>query len=399
MLPLTGVKVIEFAAGDAGPYCGMVLADLGAEVIKVERIGGDSDRDLGPVWRAAQFVAYNRNKKSVAVDLESERGKEAVLKLLGSSDVLLDSMGVGVLDALGLSHEAVSKLNPKLVYCSITGYGEGPYGNRPGVEPIIESESGFMQAIGETEPQQPLTAGYPPIRLGSPIIPCGAGMYGVLAVMGALLNRRRTGRGEYIRIGLFETAVALLQQHIAGFSVSKRFGKHSADLYKTSDGGWVHGKYVDTNDDYWRRFCEVFGISKEDLAETATEEKRKANPRKVEEIKKAGFLSVTAAESMKKILDGRLVAGTVITIKDVIEDPHVKATKQLIPLIPDPEVTGSEKPALCPMLPIRTNDYNLDAAAKWTAAPRLGEHTAEVLRKLGYTDEQITNLRKSKVIA
>ncbi len=398
MLPLAGIRVAEFATGDAGPYCGMILADLGAEVIKVEGIKGDSDRNLDPVWRAAQFVTYNRNKKSVAVDMESEKGRETVLKLLANCDVLIDGMGVGALDAFGLSYKTVSGINPRIVYCSITGYGEGPYGNRPGNDAIIEAESGFMQAIGETEPQQPLTAGYPPIRLGSPVIPCGAGMYGVMSVMGALLNRRKTGKGDYVRIGLFESAVALLQQHIAAFSLSKRFVKHTADLYKTSDGGYVHGKYADTNDDYWKRFCDVFGVSKEDFEATATDEKRKASPAKVEEVKKAAFAKVTTAESMQKILEGRLIAGTVINMKEVVEDPHVRATKQLVSLTPHPEVTQSGKSVLTPMLPIRTNDYNLDATAKWTPAPRLGERTAEVLRGLGYSEEQISNLRREKVI-
>ena len=205
MLPLNKLKVLDLTQSAAGPYACMILADLGAEVIKVEPPEtGEPFRHFGGGYEAAYFVANNRNKKSIAIDLKNEKGKEVMLKLLKDCDIFVENYSPGAVDRLGLSYEVASKLNPKLIYCSIKGYGEGPYESRPAYDPVIEAEAGIMSVTGE--PNQS------PVRLGGPVIDYMTGVFGVISILLALKNREETGKGEMIEVNLFESAVSMISQ-------------------------------------------------------------------------------------------------------------------------------------------------------------------------------------------
>ncbi len=403
MTSLVGIRVVEVTTDVAGPYAGMVFADLGAEVVKVEDTKVNPDRDV-PLFRAAKFIAFNRNKKSVAIDLKSNDGKEAALRLIGNSDVFIENLNPGVADSLGLSYEVLSKLNPGIVYISIRGYLPGPYGNWPAVDSCIESLSGLTSTTGEPEPQIPgvvgLTegriplTGNPPLVLSQPSIPCGAAIYGVIGAVGALLNRVKTGRGDKIVVGMLETGVSLVEQHLSAFALYGVLGKHTLDLRRSKDG-WALiplGR--------WDQFVKAFDVSKEVAQEFATREAREMNAEKLNKLVDDIISKLSSNEIRERLTKGGMDGAALGAISELPENEHLKAIKNFVPLTPDPEVTltPDRKTALCAMFPIRTSNYTPEATSKWTPAPKLGENTAEVLRAVGYTEGQIADLGKRGII-
>lgn len=395
VLPLSGIKVVELTRDISGPYCGMALADMGAEVTKVESPKAVS-RDGGPLWKAAKFVAYNRNKKSVAVDLESDEGRMVTAKLIKTSDVFLENLAPGAADRLGFSYKRVSKLNPKIIYCSIKYYLPGPYGDRDVDDAIVETEAGFQQQMGNEEPAEPLNVESPPLKLGVPISALGAGEFAALAIAGALLSRMKTGTGEYINVGHFETAYCLLSS--SDYSLRKEKRKHTAVNYKLKDGEWIQGSYIANTDDRWKAFCDAFGVGKEEYEASDTAEKRRAAAQQVKNIIRKYVSQFTLEEARKKVVDNNIIAGAVVTMKEVLDNDQLKS--KLIPLAVVPEVgmTDSPKTIAHLMLPIRSKDYNPEATGNWTPAPKLGQDTVETLRKLGYTEEHIKDLSKREII-
>lgn len=406
VLPLSGIKVVELTANVAGPYAGVMLADFGAEVVKVERPEVEPNRDLGPEWRGAIFVSYNRSKKSLAIDLESESGKDLMLKLLKGSDVFIENLEPGFVEGLGFSYDVVAKINPKIIYVSIKGYLEGPYGNRPAHGAIIEAESSLMYTTGE------IREGAPPCRPAGPIIDCSTGIFTVIAIMGALMNREKTGKGDKIVSGIFESAVSLVQSSVSGYSLDKRVaGKWGSRAgggalafgmcFKSKDG-WV---YADApSDKYWSILCDALEISDEDkqrFPSTEAMRKEKKDPQPVLNLIASAISKFTTAEAAKRIFEKKGVGAPVNTMKEIADDPQLKDTKSFVPLTPDQKVTLTPNRKAVPyiMLPTRTKEYNPNMMG-WggTPAPKLGEHTVEIIRGLGYTDEQITDLRKRKII-
>lgn len=400
VLPLSGIKVVELTRDISGPICGMALADLGAEVIKVERPKTDPYRDGGPLWKAAEFVAYNRNKKSITIDLENDDGRMIMSRLLKTADVFLENLPPGVVDKMGFSYERVSKTNPKIVYCSIKSYLPGPYGDRDVEDTIVETQAGYPAHMGEQETVGTLTYSSPPLKLGVPIAAMEAGQLANIWIVGTLLTRMKTSIGDYIKVGEFETCFNTLG---AGeMAVWKEWGKQTAINYKTKDGGWVHGRYIFRTDDRWKAFCDAFGVSKEDYEATNTEEKREAlggqEGSGMKSIIAKYISQYTLEEARKKIIDNGIIAGAAVTMKEVLENDQLKP--KLIPLTVDSTVGMTPKPTavMNMMLPIRSKDYNPQATGHWTPAPKLGQDTIKVLSGLGYTEDQINDLRKRNII-
>jgi len=398
MLPLQGLKVLELTAYAAGPYACMIMADLGAEVIKVEPTEtGEPFRYFGGGYEAAYFVAINRNKKSLSINLKDEDGKKVFLKLMQNCDIFLENQGPGSVDRLGFSYQVASQLNPKIIYCSLKGYGEGPYEKRPAFDPVIEAESGIMSLQGEP--------GRPPVRVGGPVIDYVAGMYGVIAIMGALSNRETTGKGEMIEVNMFESAVSMMSQALNEYAVYRTIpGKLGSgwgpyQAFKAKDGFVFVGVI---SDKHWQRFCEAFGVSEEVMEKFSTAASRisEENEKELERIVAAIVSKMSVKEVSKKLMDADVPGAPVNTMKEVLEDPHLKYRKSLVPLISDIEVTKTrhERAAACPMLPLRCSFYTPSITSNWLPAQKLGEQSVEILKALHYTEEQISDLRKRKVI-
>lgn len=397
VLPLSGVRVVELTRNVSGPICGMALADMGAEVIKVERSKADPYRDGGPLWKTAMFVVYNRNKKSVAVDLGTDDGRMIMSKLLKTADVLLENLPPGVVDGMGFSYERVSKSNPKIVYCSIKSYLLGPYGDRDVEDTIVETQAGYPALMGEEGTTGTLTYSQPPLKLGVPIAAVHAGQEADIWIVGTLLTRNKTGKGDYIQIGEFESGVNTLAP--CEMATWKEWGKQTSISYKTKDGEWIHGRYIANTDDRWKAFCDAFGVSKEEFEATMTAELRgDPTSEKVKTVIAKYVSQYTLEEARKKIIDNGIIAGAAVTMKDVLENEQLKP--KLIPLTVDATVGMTPKPTAVMhlMLPIRSKDYNPQATGHWTPAPKLGQDTTEILSQLGYTESQIDDLRKRQVV-
>ncbi|MGZ5260567.1 MAG: CaiB/BaiF CoA transferase family protein, partial [Burkholderiales bacterium] len=273
-LPLQGIRVAEFCHVVMGPTCGLILGDLGAEVIKVEPLDGDHTRKL-VASGAGFFPTYNRNKKSIAVDLKSSAGREMVLKLVKSADVLTENFRPGAMDKLGFGYETLKELRPGLIYCSMKGFLPGPYDHRTGLDEVVQMMGGLAYMTGGR---------FGPLRAGASVNDVMGGMFGAIAILAALHQRKETGKGQYVQSGLFENNAFLVAQHMMeGVAIGKpvtpmpdRIRAWALyDNFKTSDGELVFvGVVTDTQ---WKVFCEAFGLSHL-LADASL----KTNPQRVE---------------------------------------------------------------------------------------------------------------------
>ncbi len=388
MLPLSGTKVIAWTNVVAGPFGGMVFADLGAEVILIERERG---RRNSP--------AEERNKKSIVLDLRKDEGKEILRRLLESADFFFENYAPGAADRLGFSYEAVSKLNPRIIYISLKGYGDrGPYGTRGGNDPVIETETGLINVIGAKDPTRP------PCRIGASTIDVTTAQFAVMTALAGMLNREKTGKGCYIKTFLYEDAVCILSEHLVLQQLyGREFGRSGSGTgasqhFKTRDK-WI---YVDASADAtWQGFCDAFDVADDVRKEFAADVAREKNPEKIGAIMADVLSGVKAREAIEKLVKTGVPCAQVNTFKEVMEDPHLLATKSLVPLQTDPEVTGKwyRRTSVGVMLPLRASFYN-PSVEGWggKAMPRRGEHTDEVLHGLGYSEAQIADLHKNKIV-
>jgi formyl-CoA transferase len=277
---LSDVLVVDLSRVLAGPYCTMILADLGAEVIKVERPGqGDSTRQWGPPWygdESAYYLSANRNKKSITINLKSERGREILRDLASQADVVVENFRCGTMDRWGLGYDALREANPGLIYCAITGYGQdGPYRDRPGYDFVIQAPGGIMSITGPVEG--------PPMKVGVAIVDITAALFAAVSILGALHERASSGEGQYIDIALLDSQVAWLANVAGNYLVSgrrpARYGNAHPnivphELFPTSDGWIAVGV---GNDRQWQKLCEVAGWS-----DLASDERFATNPGRVE---------------------------------------------------------------------------------------------------------------------
>ena len=387
-LPLQGIRVAEFCHVVMGPACGLVLADLGAEVIKVEPLDGDHTRKL-VASGAGFFPTYNRNKKSFAVDLKSPPGREAVLKLIAGADVLTENFRSGAMDNLGFGCEAMRKLNPRLVYCSLKGFLPGPYEHRTGLDEVVQMMGGLAYMTGGR---------YGPLRAGASVNDVMGGMFGAIAILAALHQRSATGKGQYVQSALYENNAFLMAQHMmeglaTGKPVSPMPDRVRAwalyDNFKTREGELVFvGVVTDTQ---WKIFCEAFG-----LQDLLADPVLKTNPQRVEArprimpIVSAIFAKMGKQELMDKCEKLGLPFAPIAKPEDLFDDPHLNASGGLTPVT----LPGGIRTKV-PNLPIE-----MDGARFGTRLdiPRVGEHTRDVLAGLGYDSAAIAKLEAEKTV-
>jgi len=383
--PLSGLKVIEFSHMVMGPCAGLMLADMGAEVIKVEPLGGDKTRRLRGAG-AGYFPMYNRNKKSIAINLKSPEGKAAILEMIKTADVFIENFRPGALDKLGFGYEDLKALNPRLIYCSEKGFLDGPYSHRTALDEVTQMMGGLAYMTGP--PGRPL-------RAGSSVIDVTGGMFGAMGVMAALNERHMTGQGKHVSAALFETTVFLVGQHMAQKAVT---GQAAApmparvsswaiyQLFDTKDGEQVFVGVV--SDGQWKILCEAFDLDHllkdPELAENRDRviHKDKFLPQIIDKFK-----SLTKAELMEKIENLGLPFAPIGKPEDMFEDPHLNAGGGLL----DMEMEDGERCKL-PALPISLNGERLNLQLD---PPKAGEHTDELLNGLGL---DVADLKSKGVI-
>ncbi|HEX5768827.1 MAG TPA: CaiB/BaiF CoA-transferase family protein [Burkholderiales bacterium] len=388
MLPLQGIRVVEFAHMVMGPSCGLVLADLGAEVIKVEPLAGDNTRRLEAAG-AGFFPVFNRNKKSLAVDLQKPEGRELILKLLRKADVLTENFRPRALDKLGFSYEKLSKENPKLVYCSLKGFLKGPYEHRLALDEVTQMMGGLAYMTGL--PDRPL-------RAGSSVIDIMGGTFAAVGILAALREREKTGRGMRVTSALFESTAYLVAQHMAQFELTgeapppmsvKRPAWGIYDIFDTAGGGRLFvGVVTDTQ---WEVFCREFGAP-----DLAGDPRLRSNGLRVKE---RGWLVPRINDIMMKHTQAELTAkleaiglpfAPIAKPWDLLEDPHLKASKGLV------ETRINTKTIRVPALPLALDGERLGKRAD---PPGIGQHGAELLSQLGYSSADLARLKDEGVVA
>ncbi len=390
-LPLTGIRVLELSHIVAGPSGGLLLADLGADVIKVEEPrGGDQSRAMPN--RGSTFYALNRNKRSLAVDLKSESGRDIFTRLVRGTDILLDNYSPGVLERLGFGYEWGSSINPGIIYCSIKGFLPGPYGDRPLLDELAQMMGSMAYMTGP--------AGRP-LRAGSSVIDIGAATYGVLATLAALVDRQRTGRGQRIQSGLFESTVWFTAQHLAQAGLNgespvpmpergmgSRLGWGVYRLFKTADDREVF--IAITSNGHWQRFCEEFGL--EDLSadpELDSNAKRAANRHRTIPRIEAVAASLTAAELIERMERVQVPYAPLNNPFDLLSDPQLNSGKLM-------EVQTEAGPTIKTAgTPVASNHFTPSVRHQ---PPGLGQHTREVLQDVGYSEAEIDALAASGAV-
>ncbi len=388
MLPLDGVRVVEFAHMVMGPSCGLVLADLGAEVIKVEPLAGDNTRRLEAAG-AGFFPIFNRNKKSLAVDLAHPEGKEWVLKLIRTADVVTENFRPGALDRLGFSFEKLQKENSKLIYCSLKGFLKGPYEHRLALDEVTQMMGGLAYMTGL--PDRPL-------RAGSSVIDIMGGTFAAIGILAALRERETSGRGKRVTSSLFESTAYLVAQHIAQYELTgeapppmsvKRPAWGVYDIFETADGGRLFvGVVTDTQ---WEVFCREFGAP--DLKSDA---RLMTNGQRVKE---RSWL-LPALSSLIRKYDQKSLAAKLEQIGlpfapiakpwDLLDDPHLNAFGGLM------EIRVSGKTLHVPSLPLELDGERLPKRAD---PPEVGQHGRELLTELGCSPQDIDSLRDRRIVA
>ncbi|RZJ23220.1 MAG: CoA transferase [Haliea sp.] len=387
-LPYAGTRVVEFTHMVMGPTCGMVLADLGAEVIKVEPLAGDNTRRL--LGSGAGFFAmFNRNKKSIAIDLQQAEGREVALRLVAGADIVSENFKPGTMKKLGLDYAALSRLNQRLVYVSHKGFLPGPYDHRTALDEVVQMMGGLTYMTGR--PGDPL-------RAGSSVNDIMGGMFGAIGAMAALAQREKTGRGQEVQSALFENNVFLVAQHMMQFAVTGQAAdpmpsRISAwavyDVFTVRDGEQIFLAVV--SDSQWALFCQAFGLA--DLQgdpRLATNNDRVRARDWMMPLLRARLAAWPAAELAAVFERHGLPFAPITRPQDLFEDPHLLGTGGLAPMVlPDGRETR------VPLLPLM-----LDGARPGvrTDPPRLGQHTAALLQEAGYSPAEVAALRAKGVI-
>jgi crotonobetainyl-CoA:carnitine CoA-transferase CaiB-like acyl-CoA transferase len=392
LLPLHGLRVLELGHIVAGPTASLILADLGADVIKVENPdGGDQARRMPGAGSGYYF--FNRNKRSVAIDLKAPLGKALFLSLVRTSDVCLDNYAPGALDRLGLGYEALAAENPRLVAMAIKGFLPGPYEHRPSLDELAQMMGGLAFMTGP--PGRPL-------RAGASIIDIGAATYGVIGILAALLRRAETGRGQMITSGLFETTVFWVGQWMARAAATGEPSRPMAEIGQSVRMGWGIFHLFATADDeqvfigvtsnaHWQRFCAAFAL--QDLfadERLATNEKRVAAQEWMLPRIREAVARYTSAELQRLLEEASVPYAPLRRPDQLLDDPHLCATGQLLAV----PMSGGKTGAL-PKLPFASSDYDF---ALRRPAPNLGEHTREVLTELGLAAAEIDALVAANVV-
>ncbi len=388
-LPLAGLRVLEFTQNVMGPSGGLVLADLGADVVKIEPApAGDVTRGLGG-FASGFFSFLNRNKRSLAIDLKSEAGKNLVHRLAATTDVMLENYAVGTMDRLGVGYEALAAINPRLIYCAMKGYLSGPYENRSALDEVAQFQAGLAYMTG------PLGR---PLRAGASVIDIMGGTFAAVAILAALRERDRTGKGQLVKSALFESTVYIMGTHMAGSAYNgeknvlpmpeRRGGWGVYQIFKSADGQELF--VAATSDNLWLRFCEMF--ERPDLAV----DRRLA--KNADRVRAKEWLIPTVAETLGKLTRAEIEqrcekAGIpfapVGKVEDLFVDPHLNQGGLV-----DTTLSNGVKTKL-PKLPIELDgerpELRLDP-------PQVGEHSRAILAEAGLSEQEIDALAQEGVI-
>jgi hypothetical protein len=388
-LPYEGIRVVEFTHMVMGPTCGMVLADMGAEVIKVEPVGhgreGDSTRQLIGSG-AGFFPLFNRNKKSLALDLQTPEGKEAALRLIATADIVTENFKTGTMKKLGLDYESLKKLNPRLIYVSLKGFLPGPYEHRTALDEVVQMMGGLAYMTGR--PGDPL-------RAGSSVNDIMGGMFGAMGAMAALAQRAQTGVGQEVQSALFENNVLLVAQHMLQYQVTGHAAKPMPsrisawaiyDVFEVKDGEQIFLAVV--SDTAWKIFCKVF-----DYADLLSDERLTTNNARV--AQRDWLIPLLRerlrAHSSKHLSDlfekNALPYAPITPPHELLDDEHLRATGGLAPL-----ALSDGREIQTVLLPITMDQERLKVRS---GVPSLGQHNADILRSLGYSADEVKKFNQA----
>ena len=387
-LPLAGIRVVEFTHMVMGPTCGIALGDLGADVIKVEPLTGDSTRRL--LGSGAGFYPlFNRNKKSLAIDLHSAQGREVVLRLIATADIVSENFKTETMQKLGLDYATLSKLDERLIYVSHKGFLPGPYDHRTALDEVVQMMGGLAYMTGR--PGDPL-------RAGSSVNDIMGGLFGAMGAMAALMQRQQTGKGQEVQAALFENNIFLVAQHMLQFAVT---GKAAApmpekispwgiyDVFKVKEGAQIFLAVV--GDTQWRVFCDAFGFA--DLfadARLASNNDRVLARSWLIPLLGERLVERSATELAAVFEQHGLPFAPITDPQHLFDDPHLQATGGLAPMtLPDGRQTAT------PLLPLMLDGQRLGLRLD---PPRLGQHGHELLQSLGYADAEISAMVDAGVV-
>lgn len=391
---LDGVKVLDLSRILAGPNCAAFLADMGAEVIKIESTdGGDEARTWVPrrERESAAFLVLNRNKRGMTLDLKAEAGKEVLRRMVRDADVLVENFRVGTMERLGLGYGELSSLNPQLVYCAISAYGDtGPLKNEPGYEAIVQAYSGVMSITGEPDG--------PPVRCGVSFLDLTTGVIAAYAVVNALLYRERTGEGQKVSCSLLETALSLLSYHAEAYlldgTVPERMGSSHPSMvpyrnFECRDGNFVF--IAASNDRLWGKLCKALGL--EHLLKDprfADNIKRGENRVELEKIVAAKVAEHDLDHVREILRKGGVPASPVNTVDRLMEEPQVRELR-MVQTVTHPTLGDIS-------IPGQPMKFSGMEPRRCEASPVYGEHTDEILREHGYSEKEVAELRGQKVV-
>jgi len=394
-LPFAGVRVIEFTHMVMGPSCGMLLADLGAEVIKIEPLAGDNTRRL-PGSGAGFYAMFNRNKKSLAIDTKDPRGREIVLKLVASADVFSENFKAGTMAKLGFDYDALSTLNERLIYVSHKGFLEGPYDNRTALDEVVQMMGGLAYMTGPEGR---------PLRAGTAVNDIMGGIFGAIGAMAALRERDTTGRGQHVESALFENNVFLMGIHMMQFAVT---GKPVKPMPSRTSAWAVYDVFTDrvgeqiflavVSDTQWALFCDAF-----DLQTLKADERLRTNVDRVAArewmmpLLRERMARHTAAEIAAVFQAQGLPYAPITSPEDLFDDAHLVASGGLaeVTIPADASGRGEVLTTSTPLLPLTLGGARLPLR---TPPPSIGEHTNDVLSELGYSKADIEVLLRDGVV-
>jgi crotonobetainyl-CoA:carnitine CoA-transferase CaiB-like acyl-CoA transferase len=393
--PLEGLGVIDLSHIMAGPTCSMLLADMGADVVKVEKIpGGDDARRMVPPKvgeESAAFLIMNRNKRGIALNLKSEQGRGVLSRLLKSADVLIENYRRGTMEKMGFGYEMLHTMNPKLIYCSISGFGRtGPYADRGGFDLVAQGMSGLMSITGER-------AGGPPMKAGAPVTDITAGILGCVGILAALHARQPTGQGQMVDTSLFEAGITHTYWHSAicfatGHAPGPMGSAHPLNApyqaFPASDGWITVGA---ANQENWLRLLEALEAPEfRDDPRFVNNADRMRNLATLTEMLSPLFQRRTVAEWLRRLEDAGVPAGPVLDIAQMHADPQALAREMIVETV---HPTAGEVKAIG--LPIK---FSETPGGVHQPAPLFGQHTREVLREAGYSDAEIDQLAQQGAI-
>ena len=390
-MPLTGIKVLDLTRVVSGPFCTMLLADFGADVIKVEALNGDPSRVTGIVGEGENpyFVNLNRNKRSITVNLKTDRGRQIIRRLARTADVLVENFRPGVMDRLGIGYDTLKEINPELIYAAVSGFGKtGPYRDRPAFDFIAQAMSGFMSLNGSEDMD--------PMRAGIPISDTVAGLYAAFGILAALRNRERTGRGDEIQVAMTDGLISMFTfASGAFFSTGELPPRNGNDhmvispygVFPTADGPIA---LAPSTEKTWQNLCRVLDMTHLTTdPRFETNEKRRENRIEINRIIAEKFQTRTRMEWIEALNGAGVPCGPIYNLKEVFSDPQILHQEMIL---------ESEQPSgkvKMPGFPVKITDT---PAALRRPSPQLGEHTGEILKEIGYGESEIEEMRQGKIV-